>query len=119
MTNEEITKFFERLKTIQDTHGEDFQGQVNSLYQMQQDMGLNLPHTLEFNMQKKAFNLTSGIHTFLQSNMMLNACVSAKESGELAKQSCNSAKWSCFWAMVAAIAACIGVVLALFFELKR
>ena len=113
MTNEEITEVFKRLKDIQSRHSEDFQAQANSLYQLQQDMGLNLPHTLEYNMQKKVFNLTSGIHIFLQTNMMLNACVSAKESGELAKQSCSSAKRSCFWAAVAAIAACISTLLAL------
>jgi len=52
-------------------------------------------------------------HTFLQTKMMLNACVSARESGELAKQSCGLAKWCCFWAAIAAIAACISVVLTL------
>ena len=36
-------------------------------------------------------------YRFLQTQMMLNACVSAKRS--------------CFWAAIAAIAACVGVVL--------
>jgi len=107
MTNEEIREVLQKLKDIQSTQGEDFQGQANSLYKLQQDMGLNLPHTLENSMQKKGFNMTSGIHTFLQTNMMLNACVSAKES-------CEFAKRSCFWAVVAAIAGCISVVLVLF-----
>ncbi len=113
MTNEEITEIFRRLRTIQSTSGEDFQKQVNLLYKLQQDMGLSLPHTLERSMQKKVFNMTTGIHTFLQTNMMLNACVSARESAELAKQSCGLAKWCCFWAAIAAIAACISVVLTL------
>ena len=39
------------------------------------------------------------VHTTLQTEMMVKACVSAK--------------WSCFWAMIAAIAACITVVLTL------
>jgi len=39
------------------------------------------------------------IHTYLQSEMMFNACVFAK--------------WSCFWAAVAAIVACIGVILTM------
>lgn len=52
-------------------------------------------------------------HTFLQTKMMLNACVSARESGELAKQSCGLAKQCCFWAAIAAIVACISVVLTL------
>ena len=38
-------------------------------------------------------------HRFLQTQMMLNACVSAKRS--------------CFWAAVAAIAACISIVVML------
>ncbi len=41
----------------------------------------------------------------LQTEMMLNACVSAEKSSELAKQSCH-------WAAVAAIAACIGAFFA-------
>jgi len=40
------------------------------------------------------------VHTALQTEMMIKACISAK--------------WSCFWAVVAAIAACISVVLALY-----
>lgn len=48
----------------------------------------------------------------LQTEMMLNACVSAEKSSELAKQSCGLAKWSCFFAGIAAIAACIGIILA-------
>jgi hypothetical protein len=41
----------------------------------------------------------------LQTEMMLNACVSAEKSSELAKK-------SCFWAFIAAIAACIGTIIA-------
>ena len=52
-------------------------------------------------------------HRFLQTKMMFNACISASESGELAKQPCGLAKKCCFWAAVAAIAACISVVLTL------
>lgn len=58
----------------------------------------------------------SSIHTFLQTEMMLNACVSARESAESAKESCRLAKWSCFCAAVAAIAACIGLLLTLRFK---
>jgi hypothetical protein len=111
MTSEEMAEIFKKLKAIQTKDEPNFQKQVNSLYELQKSMGLNLPHMLSNSMQNKAFNIASGIHTYLQTNMMLNACVSAKESSELAKQSCGLAKRSCFWAMVAAIAACISVVL--------
>ena len=47
--------------------------------------------------------INRNIHTVLQTEMMLNACVSAKESCELAKQACR-------WAAIAAIADCIGIV---------
>lgn len=39
------------------------------------------------------------IYNYLQTNMMLNACISAKRS--------------CFWAAIAAIAACISIVVML------
>ena len=39
------------------------------------------------------------IHMVLQTDMMLNAC--------------GSAKWSCFWAAIAATVACISVLLTL------
>lgn len=47
----------------------------------------------------------------LNTEMMFNACVSAKESSELARRSCNIAKWSCIFAAIAAIAACVSIVL--------
>ena len=46
-------------------------------------------------------DITRNIHITLQTEEMFNACVFAK--------------WSCFWAAIAAIAACISVVLVLFF----
>ena len=56
---------------------------------------------------KNAINaITQNIHTVLQSEMMLNACVSAETSSDLAKQSCK-------WAAIAAIASCISVVLTI------
>ncbi len=44
--------------------------------------------------------LINSLHTAIQTEMMIKSCISAK--------------WSCFWAAVAAIAACISVVLVLF-----
>jgi hypothetical protein len=45
------------------------------------------------------------IHTVLQTEVMFNTCVLAK--------------WSCFWAAIAAIASCISVLLVLFCAQKR
>ncbi len=58
--------------------------------------------------------LFNNIRNALQMEMMLNACISAEGSSDLAKQACKSAKWSCIWAAVAAIAACISVILVCF-----
>lgn len=44
------------------------------------------------------------IENYLNMNMMLNACVSAENSSELARKSCR-------WAAIAAIAACIGTII--------
>ncbi len=48
----------------------------------------------------------------LQTEMMFNACVSAKESSELAQRSCR-------WAAIAAIAACVGVILNCVFWIEK
>jgi hypothetical protein len=104
MTNEEIAEFYQKLRAIQTTHGEDFQKQANSLFELQKSIGLNLPVVAGNPMQAEVLTLTSGIHNYLQTNMMLNACVSAEASSDLAKRSCK-------WAAIAAIAACISAVL--------
>lgn len=59
------------------------------------------------------YTLFKNIHIYLQSKLMLNACASAKTSSDLAKQACNAAKWSCRWAAIAAIVACISIVVML------
>lgn len=55
--------------------------------------------------------ISNNITYKLDTEMMFNACVSAQESSELARRSCNIAKWSCIFAAIAAIAACIGTIL--------
>jgi hypothetical protein len=54
--------------------------------------------------------ITRNIHDSLQTEMMLNACVSAEKSCELAKQSSISAKWACLLAVMAAIFSAIGAI---------
>ncbi|MGD0596933.1 MAG: hypothetical protein ABSA64_05350 [Sedimentisphaerales bacterium] len=51
--------------------------------------------------------IIAGINDTLQTEAMLNACASAEQSSK-------TAKWSCFWAAIAAIASCISVLLVLF-----
>lgn len=50
--------------------------------------------------------LVAGIQVALQTKSMLNACASAEKSGKIAM-------WSCIFAAVAAIAACISIVVTL------
>lgn len=56
--------------------------------------------------------LFNNIRNALQAEMMLNACVSAEGSSNLADKACSSAKWSCRWAAIAAIISLIGSVAA-------
>jgi len=110
MTNKEIEDIEKKLKDIQN---KPFNEQLNSMNKLQKDIGLNLPHTLGNTTQKKIFYMVTGIRTFLESKMMLNACVFAEQSCKLVKQACGSAKWSCRWAAIAAIVACISIVIML------
>ena len=58
---------------------------------------------------RDTYTLFHNIHTYLQSELMVNACGSAETSSDLAKQACNLAKKSCTLAAIAAIAACISI----------
>lgn len=75
---------------------ESFDDQLKKLVKLQEDLGIKLPHTMEYTIQKKIFHITTGIHTLLQSKMMLKACVSAKRS--------------CRWAAVAATLSFFGML---------
>ena len=57
--------------------------------------------------------LFNNIRNALQTEMMLNACVSAEESSKLTEQACNSAKWSCRWAALAAIVSLGSIIVML------
>ncbi len=87
--------------------------QPNRLNKWGQKNKIILPSGGSSTRQRQTFHMTQAAHSFLQSKMMLNACVSAEESSGLAKQACNSAKWSCRWAAIAAIVACISIVVML------
>ena len=95
MKTRELERIEEKLCRIQE---KPFVEQKQLLIDLQREIKLALPYQ-DDSVQREVRYRTQGIHTFLQSKMMINACVSAKRS--------------CFWAAVAAIAACIGVLLTL------
>jgi hypothetical protein len=112
MTNEEIGKFKQELSEIQKI-SENPQ-LLEPVKNLAKRIGARLA-AQPLDGQASFINETiNNIHTVLQTETMLNACVSSKQSCELAEQSSTTAKWSCFWAAIAAIASCISVLLVLF-----
>jgi hypothetical protein len=67
-------------------------------------LSVKLPNGLSDRQREALVQLNAGIHDMLQTEMMLNACVYAK--------------WSCICAAVAAIVACISVILPYVFKLR-
>ena len=92
MTNEEIKNVKQSLKDI---NTKPLEKRGDSLQKIAIDIGAHMPISAPSSM----IHLYEKIQTVLQTEMMLNACVSAKRS--------------CFWAAIAAIAACISVILTL------
>jgi hypothetical protein len=97
MTNKEIKQAEKDLSAISKL---SFDDQPDKLLELGRKIGINPPHNPNNQRQGQVIYMTQAINSFLQTKMMLNACVSAK--------------WSCFWAAIAAIASCISVLLVLF-----
>ena len=97
MTNKEIKKAKQELYRIL-KEGDPDQQKVNKLRDLAGK--LNAPIPVEGSWMAFVDKITRNIHIVLQTEEMFNACVFAK--------------WSCLWAAVAAIAACISVILFLF-----
>jgi hypothetical protein len=99
MTNKEIEEIKQKLYEIQKTPGNE--EQLKRIVAIAKRIGASIPPYLLNNEEIPTRNninfVTSNIHIVLQTEMMFNACVSAK--------------WSCFFAAFAAIAACISVIL--------
>jgi hypothetical protein len=98
MKNKEIEKTKQDVYEIQKKP--DSRQQLEPIQDVAKRIGapLLVPHSEE---QKHFINETiHNIHIVLQTEMMFNACIFAKRS--------------CFWAAIAAIAACISVILVLF-----
>ncbi|MBW8000887.1 MAG: hypothetical protein FVQ80_02565 [Planctomycetes bacterium] len=104
MTNEEIKK---KLKEISELSEKE---RPVRLQEIAKEYGV---YNFSADGARDTYTLYHNIHTYLQSEMMCNACISAENSSKLAKQACSSAKWSCIWAAIAAIAACISIVVML------
>ena len=109
MTNKEIK---EHEKTLSEISALPFEEQPNKLQEFGKKIGINAPHAPGNVQQNQVIHMTQAIQSCLQTKMMLNACVSAETSSDLAKQACR-------WAAIAAITTCIGVVLSLMLILKR
>jgi len=92
MTNQEIKVIKQRLKDINHL---PFEKRGKPLQEIAIDIGANLP----ISAPSAQIHLFEKIHTVLQTEMMLNACVSAKQS--------------CFLAAIATIAGCISIIVTL------
>jgi len=117
MTNQEIQQNKQKLHNIQTQPPDD--EQTKQIITLAEEIGASIPHWIvsgDSSSRNIINQISSNIHTVLQTESMLNACVSAEQSCELAKQSSITAKWACIWAAVAAIAACISIALSLFMK---
>jgi hypothetical protein len=117
MTNEQIEKYKQELYKINKVG--NLKEQWMQLVALAEELNAPIPAGLHDVYTIDSINkITPNIHNSLQTEMMLNACVSAeqscglaKQSCELAKQSSTTAKWACIWAAVAAMAALIALLI--------
>jgi len=102
MTNKEIERCNQRVTDIQKKPAES--ETLNSVKELAKEIGAPVPPTLAGEPAKTRTLIDESLRNIrfvLQTEMMLNACVFAKRS--------------CFYAAIAAIAACISVLLVLFY----
>ncbi|HBG26986.1 MAG: hypothetical protein A2Y10_15395 [Planctomycetes bacterium GWF2_41_51] len=92
MKTKKIEYFVQKLSVIQE---KPYNEQKEELAALQQEVKLAIPSD-----KSELYFKIQSIQNFLNMNTMLNACISAK--------------WSCFWATIAAIAAFVSVILMLF-----
>lgn len=97
MANKEIKKVKQELRDIQKKPSAE---QLEPIQALARRIGAPIPKWYKERGQQEFINeIIRNIHIVLQSEMMLSAC--------------SFAKWSCFGAAMAALAACISVVLTL------
>jgi len=110
MTNKEIEKIKQELYEIQRTSEKS--KQLEPIEFLAKRIEAPIPPYLHDKLTELINEIIRNIHIVLQTETMLNACVSAEQSCELAKQSSTSAKWACIWAAVAAGASVLGAIAA-------
>ena len=98
MKNREIRRAKQKLYEILNKECTDEVERRNQLVVLAQGLNAFAHPEAEIYSTKAINDITRQIHTVLQTEMMLNACVSAKRS--------------CFWAAVAAIVACFGIIMS-------
>lgn len=101
MTNKEIAAYEKRVADIQ---GKPFQEQLNLINALQKELQLTMPRTAG-TVEGKCMEMLAGLRSFLNTKLMLNACISSDESSNLAKHACR-------WAAIAAILSLISTVVA-------
>jgi hypothetical protein len=99
MTNEEIEKYKQELYEIQRIESDE--NKWKQLIVLADK--LTAPAPVGLNIREKINAITQNIHIVLQTETMLNACVSAEQSSTTAKR-------ACIWAAVAAGISLLGVI---------
>jgi len=99
MTNEEIEKYKQELYEIQRIEVD--KKKLEQLIVLAEE--LNAPAPAGTNIRESINTITQNIHIVLQTETMLNACVSAEQSSTTAKR-------ACIWAAVAAGISLLGVI---------
>ena len=96
MTNRKIRKIKRELYEIQTRPRGD--GKLERIRTLAKSVLAPIPDAAKKTQKDLVDALIRNIHMVLQTEMMLNACISAKRS--------------CFWAAIAAIAACFSIILS-------
>jgi hypothetical protein len=98
MTNKEIRKYKQKQR---DALSKETYTEIQELLKsIAKELRVKLPDGMPEIQRNHILQINSTIYDAIQTEEMFNACVSAK--------------WSCFWAAIAAIASCISVLLVLF-----
>lgn len=95
MKQREVNRWAKKLSIVQ--RAPDFEKQRKAAIELQQEMKLVLPGAL-LGAGEDIYYRTSQMHTILQSETMVNTA--------------KVAKWSCVFALLAAIAGAVGAVVA-------
>jgi len=135
MTNDEIEKYKQELTELSKTVKTGDFPDIDKVYQQIETLAIKTGAPLlsaimldadrrwgQNSKLAKLYNcgeIINNIHRVLQTEEMFNACVSAEQSCELAKQSSLIANRACFWAAVAAGASVVCAITSLLYLLLR